>query len=937
MAFAFQTKPKAAPPVSTTTERRGKPAFGNRAVGAPFGFEAPVSQLRLTKAAPPVVQTKLKVGEPNDRFEQEADDVAEAIMRMPESAMAAASSDDDNSGPALIPLGSAFATPTSDLSPCRASNGHTIQGAPSLFPLPRGFSDRSTTIGITAGGFKLSALPALRVDGGSRRVQRLCHKCEEESRPNSTEEIDERRVQLKANPAGEGQNEESQLSIVSGESRALPQYIRAFYEPRFGYDFSSVRIHADSKAAENARQLQASAFTVGSHIAFGHGQYNPSTPSGRRLLAHELTHVVQQGHAPAGSLPRVVQRAPGPRKKGGEPPKQRAVDIDTAKKVMWSIIQIINRQDPTEPEKWVQKDEWFLKYKDLLITWYTITYGEKTKQGRTRLKGDTLRQRVDEAMAATQPLLDVLRSKGGKQWKDLRQFFYPKVAEFEVESEEPRPKTPIGKRGPIEWPENPEEVSPDDFFRVVATQNSQTVEISRGYGRFSVGDAKTGDVFSVSQQEQRMLLWSNGYGVFYMDNGRIFKQQLQWFSEDVIFGAFITAAQNAAGAAILAQLMVEISLSFTPWGLVADGVFALKAMTEGDWKGAALTLVPGVGIGLATATKTGRAALRATAAVAKAGIKAIKGTIKFIGRGAFEIGGKIKRGLWVIGEGAGKAGGKAEFSFFDEVEGVWHAVPEETASKYLKCNTCTFTASGKGLSKEAALAEIIEDVPAVYKSKDVLLLDKKLLEEVREAYGDLGEHVISDILEAWEWTGKEAYKHANDTLKIAKDLAHIKQVAKGRKAEEFMHDAVEIFQDLASKGETTARGAMYELEWAAAHADEIERLALPVAAKPEKAMKGLDVLKKGGEAVELKNFKFTSQFYAEDPERAVARIIKQLESRFSLGGIEKATVVFNSKVGKMPRDFERVLEEGLAVLENSLRSKGLKLAKPPALKFEMWP
>jgi len=69
---------------------------------------------------------------------------------------------------------------------------------------------------------------------------------------------------------------------------------RAEFEQRYGHDFSRVRIHADSQAAASARALQAQAYTVGPHVAFGTGRYAPGTPAGRALLAHELAHVVQQ-------------------------------------------------------------------------------------------------------------------------------------------------------------------------------------------------------------------------------------------------------------------------------------------------------------------------------------------------------------------------------------------------------------------------------------------------------------------------------------------------------------------------------------------------------------------------------------------------------------------------------------------------------------------
>jgi hypothetical protein len=65
-------------------------------------------------------------------------------------------------------------------------------------------------------------------------------------------------------------------------------------EPRFGYDLSKVRVHTDEKAAESARTVNALAYTVGNHIAFGTSQYAPKSLEGRKLLAHELTHTIQQ-------------------------------------------------------------------------------------------------------------------------------------------------------------------------------------------------------------------------------------------------------------------------------------------------------------------------------------------------------------------------------------------------------------------------------------------------------------------------------------------------------------------------------------------------------------------------------------------------------------------------------------------------------------------
>ncbi len=78
--------------------------------------------------------------------------------------------------------------------------------------------------------------------------------------------------------------------------RPLPKSVRAFFEPRFGRDFSQVRVHTDVLAAESARALNALAYTVGTDLVFGEGQCAPETAKGQRLLAHELTHVVQQSN-----------------------------------------------------------------------------------------------------------------------------------------------------------------------------------------------------------------------------------------------------------------------------------------------------------------------------------------------------------------------------------------------------------------------------------------------------------------------------------------------------------------------------------------------------------------------------------------------------------------------------------------------------------------
>lgn len=92
-------------------------------------------------------------------------------------------------------------------------------------------------------------------------------------------------------------------NILRQPGRPLDSTTRSLMEPGFGHDFSQVRVHSDPAAAQSARTINALAYTVGRNVVFGEHQYSPSTTAGKRLLAHELAHVVQQERAGAGGSP----------------------------------------------------------------------------------------------------------------------------------------------------------------------------------------------------------------------------------------------------------------------------------------------------------------------------------------------------------------------------------------------------------------------------------------------------------------------------------------------------------------------------------------------------------------------------------------------------------------------------------------------------------
>lgn len=102
------------------------------------------------------------------------------------------------------------------------------------------------------------------------------------------------RVQRTATVPTERSSARSRPDVVPTGGRPLDRRTRSFFEPRFGQAFDDVRVHTDAKAADAARAVDAHAYTAGSHIVFGEGAFSPETATGRRLLAHELTHVVQQ-------------------------------------------------------------------------------------------------------------------------------------------------------------------------------------------------------------------------------------------------------------------------------------------------------------------------------------------------------------------------------------------------------------------------------------------------------------------------------------------------------------------------------------------------------------------------------------------------------------------------------------------------------------------
>ena len=189
----------------------------------------------------PTLQPKLTIDQPNDKYEQEADWVANEVMRMPEPRL------------------------QRQVEPEEEEEEEPIQA-------------------------KM---------GDGAQVQRQEEELEEE--PIQTKQVSTHTPEVTPNLA-------FRIQSLKGGGHPLPQSVRMFFEPRFGYDFSHVRMHTDAEAAGTARVVNARAFTNTRNIVFGSGQYVPGTIPGKKLLAHELTHVVQQSIQ--GNDSETVQRQP---------------------------------------------------------------------------------------------------------------------------------------------------------------------------------------------------------------------------------------------------------------------------------------------------------------------------------------------------------------------------------------------------------------------------------------------------------------------------------------------------------------------------------------------------------------------------------------------------------------------------------------------------
>lgn len=227
------------------------------------------------------IQTKLKIGQPGDKYEQEADVVADRVMRMSE--------------------------------------------VKSLRMQPSEEEEEMMQ-------------PKLRmqVEEEEEPIQMMCNDCQIDKMVQKQEQEEEELIQPKSN--GPQHNAEvdsalqTQINNSWGKGSALDDQTQSLMGSSFGTDFSHVKIHTDSKAHQLNARLNARAFTVGNDIFFNEGNYNPTNSDGKKLLAHELTHVVQQSN----SAKTAVQKK--------EKPKSGKKDTEKSAKLTDLVVSLLRDQ-----------------------------------------------------------------------------------------------------------------------------------------------------------------------------------------------------------------------------------------------------------------------------------------------------------------------------------------------------------------------------------------------------------------------------------------------------------------------------------------------------------------------------------------------------------------------------------------------------------------
>lgn len=355
---------KAEKSTSTTTVVHKKATEGSffRKAGEDTFFGAKEASTFFT----PPVQAKLNISSPDDPQEKEADAVAEQVMKMPESAPQLAASTQEER---LDKKEEEEEIQTYSESPVVIRRKvEEEEVGPKLYTQIQRFSGGDSA-------FESYETVEASDSGTCSGCQSISLKSEDTINRSGR------------GPPAADSNFEQQLSTTKGAGSALPENTRTFMESRFNADFSGVRIHTGSSAEIMSRSINAQAFAHGSDIYFNSGKYSPNSGAGNLLLAHELTHTIQQGAVKTNSNTTPVQTKSIQKKiqrSSGGVPSQLSNAVDHAKSMEGKINA--NKEGP---------DGYRVGWENLLEI-FKSTFGEDkiVKQGGPMVQGAVSEQDI---------------------------------------------------------------------------------------------------------------------------------------------------------------------------------------------------------------------------------------------------------------------------------------------------------------------------------------------------------------------------------------------------------------------------------------------------------------------------------------------------------------------------------------------------------------
>lgn len=274
-----------------------------------------------------IIQPKALVSRPGDMFEQEADSVAKKVMNMQAPGIQRKQDEEEEEPVQARPISAEITPLVQRQAEEEEEEAEPVQAAYSdaLF-LQREEAIPEEEEPVQSRPISAEITPL---------VQRQAEEEEEEAEPVQAaydhllpriqrQDEEEEEEPLQTRPDRAATNAPRNVSFSRDGGSPMPEHARSFMESRFGTDFSGVKVHTDSSAAQASRSLNAQAFTSGRDVYFNEGKYNPESTAGKGLLAHELTHVVQQRsspssqgtspHASVGAMKQrdVIQRAAAP-------------------------------------------------------------------------------------------------------------------------------------------------------------------------------------------------------------------------------------------------------------------------------------------------------------------------------------------------------------------------------------------------------------------------------------------------------------------------------------------------------------------------------------------------------------------------------------------------------------------------------------------------